>query len=133
MSADNFVGVRPNPDELTYSIFGYGCMSILDEDCMYLATERGEEIAALTMAEARATALVKAHDIVKEMDICEYGVVELPPISDEPCGRCYVCVHDRKIVADDVQRCTKCNEPISTSEWMTMTSEGTFHSSCEPR
>jgi len=69
MSADNFVGIRPNKDG-TYSIFEYGCMSILDEDCMYLADKQG------IMVNARDSALVRAHDIVTRMDICEYGVVD---------------------------------------------------------
>jgi hypothetical protein len=42
MSADNFVGVRPNKDG-TYSIFEYGNMSIFEEDCMYLAGQLGTD------------------------------------------------------------------------------------------
>lgn len=139
MSADNFVGVRPNPNEFTYSIFEYGNMSAYDEDCMYLANQRGEEISEITMATARATALVRAHDIVNEMDICEYGVVEMPPVPNEPCGRCYVCVNNRSIVTSDIQKCDRCNKPISSSDWMTSYYDHvskktiTIHSSCERR
>jgi len=126
MSADNFVGVRPNADG-TYSIFEYGCMSILGEDCMYLSTERGQTTVG------REKALVKAHDLVNEMDICEYGVVEMDAVRTKPCGRCFVCVHERGIVAEDLQKCSVCDKPISEGEWMSITSEGTYHHRCEPR
>jgi hypothetical protein len=126
MSADNFVGVRENKNG-SYSIFEYGCMSILDEDCQYLKDASSE-----LQENDRATALVTAHDIVNRMDICEYGVVEVTP-KEIPCGHCYVCVHIRGIAADTVVRCTKCREPISTSEWQTHTNSGIYHNRCEPR
>jgi hypothetical protein len=125
MSADNFVGVRPNKDGM-YSVFGYGCMSILDEDCLYLSGEQGEVV------DARDKALLRAHELVREQYICEYGVVEMSPVPDEPCGRCYMCINQRKVIAGDVARCDGCHHPISTSEWTVMTSAGTFHSCCEP-
>lgn len=124
MSADNFVGVRPNEDG-TYSIFEYGCASVDGEDCMYLAGEMG------IVVPNRETALVRAHDIVNDMYVCEYGVVEMSRVPDEPCGRCYVCINERHIVHDDVQRCDKCHLPIAQGEWMTLNQEGTFHSRCE--
>jgi hypothetical protein len=80
MSADNFVGVRPNKDG-TYSIFEYGNMSMFEEDCMYLA-DKTEAVMP-----DRAAALVFAHDLVKGMYVCEYG---------EPCGQCYICTHERQ-------------------------------------
>ncbi len=125
MSADNFVGVRPNADG-TYSIFEYGNMSVYGEDCMYLSTERGQTTVG------REKALVRAHDLVNEMDICEYGVVEMDAVRDKPCGRCYMCVHERRIVAEDLAKCTGCGEPISEGEWQTLTSEGTYHRRCAP-
>lgn len=101
MSADNFVGVRPQKvnGELTgkYEIFEYGNMSMLDEDCMYLTNTSPDHVVSTGNSDCRAFALVKAHDIVKELVFCEYGVVELDPIPDKPCGRCYVCVHERRI------------------------------------
>lgn len=137
MSADNFVGVRPQKvdGQLTgkYEIFEYGNMSVFGEDCMYYKDEKPSHIVATANADTRYMALGKAHDIVNEMDICEYGVVEMPPIPDEPCGRCFVCIHERKIVADDVQRCDKCNEPIAQGDWCVGTAEGVFHTHCEPR
>lgn len=132
MSADNFVGVRHNKDN-TYSILEYGCMSILDEDCQYLS-EDGDKVQPhhpLTVL-SREHALVKAHDIVNKMDICEYGVIEVTP-TEVPCGTCYVCVHVRGIVADTVVKCTECEQPISTSEWQTHTNGGVFNTRCEPR
>ena len=97
MSADNFVGVRPNKDG-TYSVFEYGNMSMYSEDCMYLADQTGE------ISPSRETALVKAHDLVKEMYICEYGVVEMSSTRDNPCGRCFVCIHDRGAVSIPARR-----------------------------
>lgn len=117
MSADNFVGVRQNKDG-TYSVFKYGCMSVLDEDCMYLASEIGE------IVPSREAALVRAHDLVRDMYICEYGVIELDPVPDKPCGRCYVCINDRQVVADDIDKCDGCHEPISSSEWRIHTKGG---------
>lgn len=125
MSADNFVGVRPNNDG-TYDVFEYGCMSILDEDCMYLKDAVGRPFST------REKALVEAHDVVKRMDICEYGVIELEPTPPQPCGRCYVCINERKVVDDNVQRCTACKEPIAAGEWMVMKDNGTYHNRCEP-
>jgi hypothetical protein len=89
MSADNFVGVRPNKDG-TYSIFEYGNMSMFEEDCMYLADKT-----EVVMPD-RATALVFAHDLVKGMYVCEYGVIEMKPVPEEPCGQCYICTHERQ-------------------------------------
>lgn len=89
MSADNFVGVRPNKDEF-YSVFEYGNMSMFEEDCMYLAKEIG------VVKSNRSEALVFAHDLVKKMDICEYGVVEMNPARKEPCGVCYTCTHGER-------------------------------------
>lgn len=127
MSADNFVGVRPNADG-TYSIFEYGNMSVYEEDCMYLSESKGN-----TFVESREKALVVAHDLVNEMDICEYGVVEMGRVRDKPCGRCFVCVNKRGIVAAELQRCSKCKEPISDSEWQVLNSTGTYHRGCERR
>lgn len=127
MSADNFVGVRPRKDG-GYDIFEYGCMSVYGEDCMYLKDGN-----PTLLAETRESALVQAHDMVNEMDICEYGVIEMRPVPDVPCGHCWVCINQRGIVAENIERCWKCNEPFSDSDWRVMTSEGTFHSRCEPK
>lgn len=127
MSADNFVGVRPREDG-GYDIFEYGCMSAYEEDCMYL-----KDANPTVLAETREKALVEAHDIVNEMMICEYGVVEMRPVPKDFCGHCYVCINVRGIVAENIERCTACDKPFSNSDWRTITSEGTFHSRCEPR
>lgn len=92
---------------------------------MYLADEKG------AIVSSRPTALVMAHDLVKEMDICEYGVVEMMPVRSKPCGACWVCVYERKIPNEDLPKCTRCNKPIASTEFMSMTSEGQFHRSCE--
>jgi Zn finger protein HypA/HybF involved in hydrogenase expression len=125
MSADNFVGVRPNDDD-TYSVFEYGNMSVYGEDCMYLNDQVGE------VKSSRQEALMYAHDLVNEMDICEYGVIEMNKKAKEPCGRCWVCVHERHIVATDLPKCDGCGEAISHGEWMVMVHTGTYHNRCEP-
>lgn len=126
MSADNFVGVRPNKDG-TYSVFEYGSMSVYEEDCMYLSDKEG------TIKIGREQAILHAHDIVNAMYICEYGVIEMPPVPDSPCRRCFVCIHERKIIAPDITLCTECNDPISDSETRVLTREGIFHSRCGRR
>lgn len=126
MSADNFVGVRPNEDG-TYSIFEYGNMSCFDEDCMYLKEAKPTKVLF-----SRGSALVAAHDLVKDMYVCEYGVVEMPPVPKEFCGRCYVCVNVRNTIAPDLECCTLCGKPFHSSEWRVSTQVGTFHTSCEP-
>jgi hypothetical protein len=143
MSADNFVGVRPNKDG-SYSIFEYGSMSVYGEDCMYLSDETGIIVHPLAggndgPVNNRMVALTWAHDIVNRMDICEYGVVEMSPVPDEPCGRCYVCVNCRHIVADDIERCDKCHDPIVEGDWLTTQYDPTekkvltVHTRCESR
>jgi hypothetical protein len=126
VSADNFVGVRPNADG-TYSIFEYGNMSVYGEDCMYLSESKGD-----TFVESREKALVVAHDLVNEMDVCEYGVIEMGHVRDKPCGRCFVCVHERNIVSEDLQKCSGCDKPISEGEWQVSNSTGTYHTRCDP-
>jgi hypothetical protein len=126
VSADNFVGVRPNGNG-TYAIFEYGNMSVYGEDCMYLL-----EVAPTVQAPNRAEALVAAHDMVNAMDICEYGVVEMSAASTDPCGRCYVCIHQRGIVADDTTKCDDCGEAIAYGEWQVGTQGKTYHSRCDP-
>jgi hypothetical protein len=125
MSADNFVGVRPNKDG-TYSVFEYGCMSILDEDCMYLSEQDGKRV------ESREVALSLAHIFADRHFTHRNGVIEMSPIPDAPCGRCYMCVNQRNVIAADIARCDGCHLPISTSDWTVMTSVGTFHNSCDP-
>ena len=114
MSADNYIGVIPTKDG-KWGVIPYGCMSLLDEDCMYRGRVEGSYF------DTRAEALEAAHDQVKKEAIVEYGVIELDPMPTEPCGRCYVCVHERGIVAEDIQRCDGCGNPISSSEWMCLT------------
>ena len=133
MSADNFVGIRPNEDG-TYSIFEYGCMSIYGEDCMYLQNEEPTKTAS-----TREAALVAAHDLVNEMYICEYGVIEMPVPRKEPCGRCFVCVHERHVVSNTLEKCSVCKKPIPDGTWTTSKWDNekqevvTIHSSCERR
>lgn len=124
MSADNFVGVYQT--EAGKWIVSEGCMSIEIEDCQY----RG---GSLSEHDSRENALVAAHDAAKEMTILEYGVVEFGKIGP-PCGHCYVCVHERHIVADDLPRCDApdCGEVITASEWQIHTGSGIYHSRCEP-
>jgi hypothetical protein len=81
----------------------------------------------------REKALIYAHDYLKDQYIVEYGVIELDPMPDKPCGRCYVCVHERKIISDDLPRCDGCGKPISSSEWQVYTQNKIYHYSCEPR
>ena len=125
MSADNFVGVRPNKDG-TYSIFEYGNMSVYGEDCMYLSTEMG------IIAPTREHAIMQAHDIVNEMYVCEYGVVEMPPVPDKLCGGCCYCVYERCEPSADLPKCDKCNKVISNTEWQVMTQGKHYHNRCEP-
>lgn len=133
MSADNFVGVMPR-DDGTYAIYEYGCMSILDEDCMYLKDEQ-----PTIVAPDRGAALLQAHDMVNKMYICEYGVIELAPRPHVPCGRCWVCVHQRGIADDSLPTCSVCHKPISEGDWQQTTYDValqqviTIHASCERR
>lgn len=92
---------------------------------MYLSDKKG------IVVSARDLALVRAHDIVNRMDICEYGVVEMPPIREQVCGHCYMCVNQRNVIAGDIARCDHCGEPIVDGDWITMNAQGTFHSRCE--
>ena len=123
MSADNYVGVYPRQGG--YGVVN-GCMSILDEDCKY----RGSEI---RLAQTRELALVAAHDYAKNLDILEYGVIELDAIPDEFCGRCFVCINERKIVDPNIERCDECHEPFTNTDWRCSSLAGTFHHRCEPR
>lgn len=123
MSADNYIGVLHTKDD-KYGLIPYGNMSMLDEDCQY----RGQ--VAGSYFDDRASALVAAHDRLKEEYIVEYGVIELEE-PDTPCGHCFVCINERKIVTDNVTRCTACGDPIHSGEWTTMNHNGTFHRSCE--
>lgn len=123
MSADNYIGIIPTKDG-RYGVIPYGNMSMLDEDCLY----RGR---VESYYNDRASALVAAHDLNKQSDIVEYGVIELEPITDKLCGTCFVCVHERKVISDDIPRCTACKQPLSDSEWVTQTSKGIFHNRCE--
>jgi hypothetical protein len=126
VSADNYIGVIHTKDD-EYAIIPYGNMSMLSEDCQY----RGAITGNYYTSEERADALLAAHDMLKAAEYpIEYGVIELEE-PDEPCGRCYVCIATRGIVANDVPRCTACEKPITG--WLVMNSEGTFHRSCEPR
>lgn len=131
MSADNFVGVRPTEDG-KYEIFEYGNMSCYGDDCMYDANATPTKI-----VDTREEALIAAHDLVNEMDICEYGVIEMSPVPKKFCGRCYICVHERHIASDDLEKCDMCNNPISEGEWTTSWFDGVAnkimhtHSHCE--
>ncbi len=129
MSADNYVGVIPTNDgePVKWGVIPYGNASMLDEDCMYRGAIEGSYF------DTRAEALVRAHDLVKEEYVVEYGVIELEPVPAEPCGYCYVCVHERGIVADDLDKCDGCGKVISTGEWRVLTGGKIYHNSCEPR
>ncbi len=124
MSADNYVGVLQQKDG-KYGLIPYGNMSMLDEDCQY----RGH---VEKTYDTRADALVAAHDRSQDIDIVEYGVIELHEPPEKPCGRCYMCVNDRECIATDITRCDACGEPISDGEWQVHTQGGTFHNRCEP-
>jgi len=124
MSADNYIGVRPSKDG-TFTI-EHGFMSPLSEDCQYQGTARAT-------ADTREIALVKAHDILKDEYIVEYGVIELDCIPDDPCGRCYVCVSEDRNVAPDLETCDACKEPLVLSQSTVLTQGGQFHGHCEPR
>ena len=123
MSADNFIGVRPIPNTLTYLVV-HGFMSPLSEDCQYEGSE-------LARCQGRELALVKAHDLAKQESVLEYGVIELDPIPLEPCGRCYLCVHERGIIDSSLEKCDGCENVISASETHTYTQGKVYHSSCE--
>lgn len=125
MSADNYIGVIRSEDG-KYGLIPYGNMSQLGEDCMYRGRVEGSYF------DDRASALVAAHDLYKTSHIVEYGVIELDPLPDEPCGKCYVCINERKVVHNDTPLCDGCNQPISTSEWMTLSNGKTYHNRCEP-
>lgn len=124
MSADNYVAVLRKADN-EYVIVD-GNESANEEDCQYV----GHVVA---VKYTRPDALVAAHDHADKLPILEYGVTEgnYPAIGDF-CGRCYTCINDREIVADDVERCTKCNEPIVSGDWRVMKDKGIFHRRCEP-
>lgn len=125
MSADNYVGVLRKTLDDGYEYFVVdGNASIDSEDCQYVGNVVG-------VFSSREDALVAAHNYADKLPVLEYGVHESVYPQEPPCGKCYVCINERGIVAEDVQRCDRCHEPISTSEWMTSTYEGTFHSRCE--
>ena len=126
MSADNYIGVLQNKVYDSWTIVD-GCMSVEMEDCQYIGR-------VLENHSTRETAIVRAHDIMKDMSIVEYGVIELDAYPRILCGKCYVCVHDRLTVAiaSTVPNCYKCGEPISSSEWVCLTQGHTYHSRCEP-
>ena len=75
-------------------------MSSQIEDCQY----RGSIISA---HKTREEALVAAHNLAQTCTILEYGVsvIELGQLPQEKCGRCYVCIHDRNIVDNKLDRC----------------------------
>lgn len=126
MSADNFIGVYRKGDK--YYV-GEGCMSILEEDCQYRTYKNPKKYPN------RNGALVAAHDMYRDYSIVEYGVIELDDLPQEWCGRCLVCIMDRDWIAEDVERCTKCNRPFTNSDWRSSngTTEGWIHNYCEER
>lgn len=125
MSADNYIAVMQRPTDGKWLVT-YGFASPDGEDCQYIGT-------ILSDHDSRPKALTAAHDRAKLETILEYGVSEQSYPPREPCGRCFVCIHERNIVADDVRRCDRCEKPISYSEWAVSTNTGTYHPSCEPQ
>lgn len=124
MSADNYITVYPNKTTGGF-IVAYGCASIEQEDCLYRGTTLSEH-------QTREEALTAAHDEAKKVPILEYGVTESSAIPGKCCGRCYVCINERHVIADDIARCDECHEPITTSDWRVMTQGKTYHHRCEP-
>lgn len=121
MSADNAFVVW----EIPYKGWGivHVHMSPFDEDCLYLQNANPEKI-----CESRSEALVFAHDEHQKI-YTEYGVVE-STVPDKPCGRCWTCVHERLIIDEDINRCTRCENPITDNDWMVMTHDGLYHRQC---
>ena len=122
MSADNFVAVYPENHNW---IITDGSMSIEMEDCQYRGSEVGR-------SNSRELALVEAHNYANTLSVLEYGVIELPAIPEEFCGRCFVCVHERSIIDPTLEHCEKCGKVISASEGYTMMMGAIFHNGCSP-
>jgi hypothetical protein len=81
-------------------------MSPFDEDCLYL-----KDISPQASFSSREKAIVHAHDLVNQEPIVEYGVIE-SSIPDNPCGLCWVCVHQRNIRSENLMLCHDCSEPL---------------------
>jgi hypothetical protein len=120
MSADNFVGIYPSGSDW---IVTDGSASREMEDCQY----RGGTVNVFPTYEQ---AVLAAHEYAKTLPVLEYGVGTLSAIT-EPCGRCFVCVNERKIVDKNIERCDFCHEPITSDSWMTVTGRKTYHNNCE--
>lgn len=123
MSADNFVGVSESSNGWTVLD---GSMSRLYADCQY----RGESVSTFA---SREDALVAAHDYARQLPIVEYGVIELDPPSSANCGRCFVCIYKRGVIDPEIERCTRCNNPIHSSEFAVLVEGKVYHNRCEPR
>jgi len=122
VSADNFVAVYPAKGVWVISD---GSMSVLIENCQY----RGYIVERRA---AREDALVFAHDYANTLPVLEYGVIEEKAIPEEFCGRCFVCVHERKVIDLSLRRCDECGKVISESEGYTMMMGAVFRNGCSP-
>lgn len=127
MSADNAYAVFVVGDKWYVS---HVFMSPMEDDCLYL--QELAEKDKLSPYESLEKALVAAHEFCKEDTVVEYGVITCEALT-EPCGKCNVCVDERKVIADDIERCDGCKDPITDTDWTVMTAKGTFHKRCEPR
>src|ERR1044072_1512341 len=109
MSADNYVRVLRKVEGHTTHYYNYivvyGCASIDEEDCQYVGR-------VVSVHDTREKALAAAHNYADKLPVLEYGVSEGIYPDETPCGRCYVCITERGIVAKDIQRCTACGNPI---------------------
>jgi hypothetical protein len=74
---------------------------------------------------------VSADNFVK-MDICEYGVIEMSAAPTDPCGRCFVCIHERNVVSKKATKCDGCGTPIAYGEWQVGIQDKVYHSRCDP-
>lgn len=125
MSADNAYAVFEKGGSW---YFAHVFMSPFDENCMYLAdvdtdnrtSYRSEDDAVL------AAYHTEKQEIAESGYGTEYGVFTAK-IPEKPCGTCYVCVHERKIVSEDIEICDGCGKPITSEEWKVTNSNGTFH------
>lgn len=127
MSADNYYAVYPVTDATgTKYAVCHGFMSCEMEDCMY----RGQIYA---LYKTREKALVAAHDLAAKDYIVEYGVIELDEIPKDFCRRCYVCVHERKLIDPELRCCDVCSGTISDSESFTMANGKTMHNGCDSK
>jgi hypothetical protein len=104
-------------------------MSPFDDDCQYLKNTEPD-----SRHSSEEDAVLWAYNREKEEIYdsgfsTEYGIFHAK-IPSEPCGRCWVCINERKIIDDELDRCDECGEPLLG--WQVWTAAGKFHRACEP-